>query len=144
MQWLQNQWRRTRDATGAQPLSSEAQSRQTADSFLRAKDLLERGKVDQAFSILNRLKASGSRSENLDFLRAECFRRLGQPISAIESLKEELRYFPNNPAAATLLSELSAQYDSSAKRLLKDAEFLELYEAIRPYTMVGEDRKSVV
>ena len=75
---------------------------------------------------------------DLDYLRALCFIREKQAISAIEALKEELRYFPRNQPAAHLLEKLIAE--NRAQPAVKDSEFLEIFNIIRPYTMVGEAR----
>jgi len=41
-------------------------------------------------------------------LRAQCFIQLGQKVSAIEALREELRWFPTNLQAQELLNQLQS------------------------------------
>src|SRR4051812_20295782 len=142
MQWIRNQWRKVKHLGSPTQLSAENAGINSADSLLAARELLERRKVEDAFSMLNRLKAARFRSENLDFLRAECFLKLGQSSSALESLKEELRYFPGNQPAANLLVELSERRDASSNSRPETDEFLQLYETVHAYTMVGKQRLS--
>lgn len=63
---------------------------------------------------------------------------MGQTVASVEALKEELRYFPDHAEAAALLAQLSG--DTPPQPLPDDAEFRELYAAIRPYTMVWPAR----
>jgi len=95
----------------------------------------------RAFPLLNELKAKHVRMRDVDLLRARCFLEAGQRISAIESLKEELRYFPENEGASTLLADLLTESTSvSNVARARDVEFQDLYDAIRSHTMVGEPR----
>jgi O-methyltransferase len=93
--------------------------------------------MDAAFAILNSLKARRARVQDVDYLRALCFGQK-QPLAAIEALKEELRYFPENLPAARMLKDLLSR--SAAESQVGDAEFLQILEVIQPYTMVGEAR----
>lgn len=90
------------------------------------------------FHQLNRLKSDRIPRRNTDYLRARYFISKGNTNSAVEALKEELRYFPDNEAAAKLLSDLGGGH--SAPTRLGDAEFQELHKTISRYTMVGEQR----
>jgi hypothetical protein len=70
----------------------------------------------------------------LDVLRAKVFLGLGQERAAVQSLYEELRYFPDNEQARGLLGRL----DSARVWRVDDAELDQALETIRPYTMVVE------
>ena len=100
--------------------------------------LVESGRIAEAFARLNQLKASRVPARDVDYLRGLCFIREKQPGSALEAFKEELRYFPDNQSAARLLEKLAAEH--VAKPSVVDHEFLELFNIIRPYTMIGEAR----
>jgi hypothetical protein len=86
---------------------------------------------------LNRLKAKRVPLLNVDYLRAIYFLGDDQPAVAIEALREELRYFPDNQLAAAALRALLADRPSTESG---DEEFRALVSIIRPYTMVGEGR----
>ena len=84
-----------------------------------------------------RLKSLRVGIQGLDLIRANAFMGLGEKASAIEALKEELRYFPNNGQAAELLKHLEKAGSMSG---LAHEEFNSLYQAVQPYTMVGPKR----
>src|SRR5207244_11280909 len=73
-----------------------------------------------------------------DYIRAICFMNAKQPISAIEALKEELRFFTNNQSAARLRKKLAAKHQGPCS--IEDREFSEIFNIVRPYTMLGEAR----
>jgi len=76
---------------------------------------------------------------NVDFLRALCFRKLGEHGSTLEALKEELRLHPRNAEADKLLHALLPS--SHANRPLSlNPQFDEILEQVRPYTMLSEER----
>lgn len=99
---------------------------------------VDAGVPDDLFQQLNRLKSDRVPRENTDYLRARCFLSRGNQNSAVEALKEELRYFPGNARAAALLAELHPSTQGATS--LGSAEFQELFAQLRPYTMVGELR----
>jgi hypothetical protein len=75
-------------------------------------------------------------------LRALCFLKKESLGDARECLKEELRFFPGNEAAAKLLEEVlrlegEGLDDQYAK---EDEEFGEILRAIRPYSMLPAPR----
>ncbi|MCF6147392.1 MAG: methyltransferase domain-containing protein [Candidatus Kuenenia sp.] len=75
----------------------------------------------------------------LDYTRALSFLGLGQKESAVEALKEELRYFPQNPEAESLLKNITkTSYTTETAKY--NSEFQEILNTVRPYTMVGEGR----
>ena len=76
--------------------------------------------------------------QDIDYLRALCFVARKESLAAIEALKEELRYFPENHQAGKMLAALLPQ--NTAESQVEDAEFLYILEVFRPYTMVGESR----
>ena len=94
------------------------------------------GVTKELFRELNRLKASRELRRNVDYFRAQYFVARGQKSSAIESLKEELRYFPDNEAAQQQLHELQAPGAAHPT----GEEFGELLRVTRAFTMVGEPR----
>ncbi len=97
-----------------------------------------RAKEDAEFAQLNARKAAGQRTQGTDFARAQIFLGRKQTVGAIEALKEELRYFPGHTEAAT---QLKALLDAQpAPEIGGNAEFQELFAAIKPYTMVGSAR----
>jgi O-methyltransferase len=105
------------------------------------REILERirtGENDTAFHLLNELKASKANLQNTDYLRAHLFLQKNQPVAALEALKEELRYFPNNAAASRALASVQRRTQPSSS--ITDPEFKSLLAIIRPYTMVGEER----
>jgi glycosyltransferase involved in cell wall biosynthesis/ubiquinone/menaquinone biosynthesis C-methylase UbiE len=103
----------------------------------KARMLLNASENGAAFAILNTLKAQSVRVPDIDYLRALCFLTFQDSWSAVEALKEELRYFPENQQAEKLLANLQAY--NRPKLEGEDDEFLQILEFIRPYTMVGED-----
>ena len=102
-------------------------------------DRNERGDVESEFARLNQLKARCQPVRNTDFLRAQCFLRLGRPLDAMEALKEELRFFKDNREADVLLARIRTEHGESPSSL-GNAEFQELFLNVRPFTMVGEAR----
>ena len=92
---------------------------------------------DAAFTFLNEQKARGPRMENVDLLRACCFLEKRQRAAAVEALKEELRWFPENKEAVRLLEQNAIE---PKEELPNDAEFRELHAAIRPATMLSVAR----
>jgi hypothetical protein len=109
-----------------------------AEEFAQAQTLVERGQLEDAFPKLNRLKAERASLAQVDYFRALYFLHRQQPWSAIEALKEELRYYPDNAKASTLLSQLLIQY--RIKPMLGDQEFQSLFDQVSYYTMLGEAR----
>ena len=87
----------------------------------QAQTLVENGRFQEAFPRLNHLKAQKKPLPELDYFRALCFLDRHQPWSAMEALKEELRYCPDNAKASVLLAQLSAQHP--VKATLGDKEF---------------------
>lgn len=99
---------------------------------------LLRGQTEDAFAKISSLKARREPVQSLDLLRAKAFLKVSQPAGAIEALKEELRYFPDNAEAKAMLEELRRENPPSIQS--SDPEFRELLEQIQPHTMVGEAR----
>src|SRR5213078_4438329 len=102
------------------------------------KSLLAQSRLEEAFQLVARLKARCEPLPELDRLRAECFLQKGMPYAAIESLREELRYFPGNQTAAAELERLLGLH--GAEPVAGDAEFRELVRAVRSRTMLSEPR----
>jgi len=108
--------------------------RSAAPPVEEIKLLLAQARLEEAFQLVARLKARREPFPELDSLRAECFLQKGLPYAAIESLREELRYFPDNQAAAAELERLLGLH--GAEPVAGDAEFRELVRAIRSRTML--------
>ena len=109
----------------------------TDPGLIEAGRLIAEGKLAAAFAGLNQLKAKRVPLLNADYLRAIYFTKENQFDSAVEALKEELRYFPDNPLAIAALKTLLADRPSTGS---SDEEFQALLQVIWPYTMVGEGR----
>lgn len=109
----------------------------SVDALLASCDAARPTKITkELFRELNRLKANRARLRHVDFCRAQYFAAKGQKAAVIESLKEELRYFPDHGQARQQLAELLEQAGAS----LAGDEFAELLQVVRDYTMVGEPR----
>ena len=100
--------------------------------------LIKKSKSAEALSRLNQIKARRQLIHDVDYLRALCFLNKSEPFSAIEALKEELRFFPNNQPAARLLKKLAKKYQGPCSS--KNPEFSEIFNIVRPYTMLSEAR----
>lgn len=88
-------------------------SKPTATELLRyvdqARGLLNTGKTEQAFQVLNEIKTLRIPTSGLEYLRAVCFLLKNEGAAAIEALKEELNHFPGNAAAREWLGKLGGQ-----------------------------------
>jgi predicted O-methyltransferase YrrM/tetratricopeptide (TPR) repeat protein len=123
------------------PLNLKPVGEDAAALKQRAAALLKENGVDEAFGLLIRAKALKTPLEGLDLLRAHCFLRMGQPLGALEALREELRHFPANAEAANTLELLQRQMPApGATDPAFEPEFVELLQMIRPYTMLSEQR----
>ena len=100
--------------------------------------LIDNGRHPEAFALLNAIKARRVPVPGADYLRAICFAKDGQPFAAIEALKEELRYFPNDGASKLLLESLAPANQPALG--VAEGEFDDILRTIRPYTMLGEKR----
>lgn len=86
------------------------------------------------FRRLNDIKATGDRRQGIDFFRALYFLKHKQFSAVLQSLKEELRYFPENLEASELLANIESQHVPK----VDDSD--ELLRVARSYSMVGEKR----
>ncbi|MDB6053065.1 MAG: HlpA protein, partial [Verrucomicrobiales bacterium] len=130
--WCTNGFLRRKGASGSSVPA------ETVVDILPLREQIKRGELDTAFAKLNFLKGQKKPTAGVDYLRALYFIRKNQPHGAIESLKEELRYFPENKDALWLLGKLESE--NPIKSTLGDKEFQDLFKAVRPFTMVGEAR----
>jgi predicted O-methyltransferase YrrM len=108
----------------------------------RAQCLLQSGQIEESFKVILDLKAQRVPLMQLDLCRAICFAHMGRIPDAVQSLREELRFFPHNEDARQLLEELlkvQGQQDSSLNAS-HDPEFMEIYQAIRNHTMLSVAR----
>jgi hypothetical protein len=92
---------------------------------------------DQAFARLNKIKARSLPLRHADLLRAHFFLERGQIPAAVEALKEELRWFPDNSDAIALLQRLATPVPSAP---VSGDEFSGCYATVRPYTMLRQAR----
>jgi hypothetical protein len=102
-------------------------------------NLFEKKQFEQALRVLNEAKVFRRPEKNLDYLRALCFSKINQPMAAYQVALEELRYFPDNLNAQRLIDQLQINQSDKIKQF-NDPEFIELYQVINKYTMVGEAR----
>jgi Macrocin-O-methyltransferase (TylF) len=100
--------------------------------------LIKKSKNSEVLRRLNHIKAQRQPGRDVDYLRALCFVNEQQPLAAIEALKEELRFFPDNQPAARLLERLVAEHYTPCS--IEDPEFREIFNIVRRYTMLGEAR----
>lgn len=98
------------------------------------------GNYAQAFTYLNQLKSQRQVIRHLDRLRAICFVRLGQESSAVQALREELRYFPDNWRAQRFLRKLVSKAVNASTEGAADAEFQVILKLVQPYTMLSPAR----
>ena len=106
----------------------------------RASGLLAAGDSSGAFGLLAKAKAGKQPISGIDLLRARCFLKMGQLEAAIEALREELRWFPENQDALRLLNELVQVVPNTSVSLIDDIELQQVLAQVRPYTMLSEQR----
>ena len=110
------------------------------DLYEKALSRLTKNENELAFSLLIAAKRLKQPIQGIDYLRAVYFTRINQIDAAIQALHEELRYFPRNAEAHTLLLELKEQNPFTATTQHQDQEFQYVFAIIRPYSMLGEER----
>ncbi|MYL84650.1 macrocin O-methyltransferase [Desulfovibrio aerotolerans] len=103
------------------------------------RSLVEAGEYAPAHKLGAAAKSLRLPVRNLDLWRSLVFAGQGDPLAARESLKEELRYFPDNDAARHMLELLDSQHDHEEAAGL-DPELSTVLPVIRSYTMVGLPR----
>jgi len=124
----------------AQLLLEELRPSSVRTLMQRATQCLDTNAINEAFSLLSQAKSLKQPTIGLDYLRANCLLQINQPGAALQCLYEELRYFPNNAEAKNLLDQLLAQFPQLVSGKIDDAEFQELLQTVRPYTMLSEAR----
>jgi tetratricopeptide (TPR) repeat protein len=124
----------------AQLLRDEIKLLSVPELMEQATQALKANNNELAFNLLLNAKSLKQPTLGLDYLRATYFLRLNQPPVALQALQEELRHFPDNAEAKNLLNQILAQYPQIVSGKIEDAEFQELLEVIRPYTMLSEAR----
>ncbi|MGE3550308.1 MAG: TylF/MycF/NovP-related O-methyltransferase [Geobacter sp.] len=113
--------------------------RGVATLLKEASDCLLNGDVNRAFALLVQAKAMKEPVKGVDLARARCFLKMDRIMEAMEALREELRYFPDNSDARECLGSLEKQYRVHSASV-EDAEFKSILQIIRPYTMLSEQR----
>ncbi|MBD3315084.1 MAG: glycosyltransferase [Chitinivibrionales bacterium] len=106
----------------------------------RATKAVEQDDYVEAFKLLNIAKALRQPVEGLDLARATVFVKAKQILAAREALLEELRLFPANSAARSLLEKIEELTKPLLRTELGNDEFKNLYRIIRPHTMLQEHR----
>ena len=117
--------------------TSEASNVQT--NFETSRKLFAEGKYPEALQEIIRAKAQRTPVEGLDHLRGQTFLKLQRVDEALEAFKEELRFFPNNIACQEDL-KLWQPKVTQVNSTIGDAEFQNVLEKIRPYTMLSVER----
>lgn len=121
--------------------SQSAPAEETANQLLqKATQAIANSDDLKAFNLLNKIKSMKAPIQNTDYLRAEIFIRVCQPMTAKQALLEELRYFPENFQAKILLDQLDEKFPQGLITNLGDSFFQGIYRTIRPYTMLSEKR----
>lgn len=115
-----------RDSPEVRTLAEEAMG--------RCRELGAKGRHEELLALTIRIKALRQPLRGLDLLRAQAFLGLDQLPSARESLKEELRLFPDNPEAAALLAKFGQDPREGFERVHRELDAI--LPVIRPHTMV--------
>ncbi|MBM4147174.1 MAG: hypothetical protein FJ240_13040, partial [Nitrospira sp.] len=118
----------------------ETEKQSVPELMEQALKALQKNDNNLAFNLLIQAKAQKISIQGLDYLRAIYFLRMNQLGDAREALREELRYFANNIDAINLLDQVLNAYPQRISTQLGDAEFNELLQVIRPYTMLSDAR----
>ena len=108
--------------------------------YEKAEAALARHDADEAFRLVIAAKALRAPVRGLDRLRARCFLARGEVEAARASLREALRYFPDDAEAAQWLAEIDARHPGQAVQPSADGELARVLDVVRPYTMVKEER----
>lgn len=109
------------------------------DLAAMTEQLLQSGQYGDALRLTSLAKTLRVPVAGMDLLRAQAFIGLQDPPSAVEALKEELRYSPDSAPAREMLEKLKELgFGTVAGRY--GEEFAELLAQIKPYTMVPEAR----
>lgn len=93
-----------------------------------------------AFDLLVKIKGLRQPLQGVDLLRALCFHRMNQTEAALEAVREELRWFPENKEARQLLNELQKLLHHKPAVVTDDPDFLQVLALVRPYTMLSDQR----
>ncbi len=91
-----------------------------------------------AFHLLSDLKAERAPIPDIDLVRARIRLKRGAKEEAIEMLKEELRLYPQNQAAAALLNGIKD--GGKIPRKQPGIELAEVFDVISPFTMLSVER----
>jgi len=116
-----------------EPMAEMYRLRETALQFINS------GQHARSFEILNQIKSQRIPIRSIDLCRAVCFMNMQQPLAAYQSILEELRYFPDNEDAKALLKQIQAVLPVNSTSV-NNLEFQHIYQIIKPYTMLDEER----
>jgi hypothetical protein len=106
--------------------------------FWVAKKMAKSPAKNLSLSILSVLKAKGAFIQGVDLIRAKIRIAQGRTSEALEMVKEELRLFPANQAAAKLLHDLGRDFPPKWKSMSKELQ--ELMPILSAYTMLSPER----
>ncbi|MFU2207852.1 class I SAM-dependent methyltransferase [Solidesulfovibrio sp. C21] len=101
------------------------------------RELVAQHQWDQAVLLGAATKALRRPVRGLDMLRALTFHGQGSLSAARESLKEELRYFPDNAQAVELLRAVEAAEAQAAAAVAYEPDLAAIMPVVRRYTMVA-------
>lgn len=110
------------------------------DKLERARQLIMTDHIQDAFALLNQIKASRVPLRYTDLLRGICFIHMNRTIDAVQALREEIRLFPESKEANDFLADILKQHPEDYDGAANDPEFHQLYKAIYPYSMLSITR----
>jgi cephalosporin hydroxylase/predicted SAM-dependent methyltransferase len=99
---------------------------------------IQRKEFKEVLVELDQIKGTAGSRRGTDYLRAFCFWKLGRLPDALEAAKEEIRWFPDHAQARRFADHLTARLFKPLR--LGNDEFKQLCTAVRPYTMLSEER----
>ncbi|MGF1493829.1 MAG: TylF/MycF/NovP-related O-methyltransferase [Microcoleaceae cyanobacterium] len=112
---------------------------QQAEALLNSDPLTEQS-VNSALEKLSQAKSFRQPTAGIDYLRAVCFLHKSQPEAALQSLYEELQYFPDQARSQDIIEQIFKRYPHLNTSKVQDEEFQPILKAIRPHTMLSEAR----
>jgi predicted O-methyltransferase YrrM len=102
---------------------------------------ISKGDYGWALELLKKARDAGSTGRDLNYSLALCLTQTGKAGEAYPLVLEDLRLFPDQPRVRKLLSEIQAKLACDEKTgSVKEIEFQQLYNIIRPYTKMAEPR----
>ncbi len=109
-----------------------------ADPLERAAAHLQCRQPRETLAVLAEVKALRKPRCGVDLLRAKAFNQLGNRYDAAESLREELRWFPDNTEARSLLTQWAPPLPPLPDEI--DPNLRQVLQGIGPNTMLSWQR----